>query len=64
LIGGMNRDKCTPRLEIRITQSFLSVLNTVDKFFDALLASNKLCLLLTIQSSRSQLAGTRHCDTE
>jgi len=51
-------------LQIRITQSFLGVLKSVDQFFNALLVTNSLRLLATIQSVRRQLAHTRHCDAE
>jgi len=51
-------------LQIRIAQSPLGVLNSVDKFVNAPLVSNSLCLLATIQSVRCQLAHTRHCDTK
>ena len=51
-------------LQIRITQFFLGVLKSVDQFFNALLVTNSLRLLATIQSVRRQLAHTRHCDAE
>lgn len=51
-------------LQIGITQSFFGVLKSVDQCFNALLVTNSLRLLATIQSVRRQLAHARHCDAE